>query len=62
MPIGDGGVPAVEAEPEAWAVIQRAAIAAVVAAPVAREHVLGPEVRRMARQPVKPRAQAAAAG
>ena len=44
LPMGDGGGPAIEAEPEAWAAIQHAAISAV-----AREHVLGPEIRAIER-------------
>lgn len=60
--MGDGSVPAIEAKPEAWAAIQQAVIAAVAADPAAREHVAGPEMWRMARQPVKARGQAAAAG
>jgi hypothetical protein len=51
--MGDGGVPAIEAEPEAWQVIEAAAIAAVAADPVAREHVLGPDIRAIERAQAK---------
>ncbi len=40
-PMAEGGVPAVGAAPEVWAVIEKAAVAAVAADPTAREHVLG---------------------
>ena len=40
-PMAEGGVPAVEAAPEVWAVIEKAAVAAVVGDAAAREHVLG---------------------
>lgn len=40
-PMTEGGVPAISAAPEVWAVIERAAVAAVAADPAAREHVLG---------------------
>ena len=45
-PMADGGVPAVSASPEVWAVVEKAAVAAVAADPVAREHVLGKRFRR----------------
>ncbi|RYI04132.1 MAG: hypothetical protein EON48_15465 [Acetobacteraceae bacterium] len=54
LSMGETG-PAIEAEPEAWAVIEHAAITAVAADPVARKHVAGPKLWRMARQPVKAR-------
>ncbi len=40
-PMAEGGVPAVSAGPEVWAVIEKAAVAAVAADPAAREHLLG---------------------
>ena len=40
-PMAEGGTPAISAPPEIWTVIEKAAIAAVAADPVAREHVLG---------------------
>ena len=40
-PMAEGGVPAIEAAPEVWAVIEKAAVAAAAADPAAREHVLG---------------------
>lgn len=40
-PMAEGGVPAISAAPEVWAVIEKTAVSAVAADPVAREHVLG---------------------
>ena len=40
-PMTEGGAPAIGAAPEVWAVIEKAAVAAAAADPVAREHVLG---------------------
>ncbi len=40
-PMAEGGVPAIGAAPEMWAVVERAAIAAVAGDLAAREHVLG---------------------
>ncbi len=39
-PMAEGGMPAVGAAPEVWAVIEKVATAAVAADPAAREHVL----------------------
>ena len=47
LPMGEGGVPAVEADAPTWAAIQQAAIGAVAADPVAREHLLGPEMKKL---------------
>ncbi len=44
-PMADSGVPAVSAAPEVWAVIEKAAVAAVASDPAAREHVLGKRKR-----------------
>lgn len=43
--MAEGGVPAISAAPEVWAVIERAAVGAVAADPVAREHVPGKRER-----------------
>lgn len=40
-PMADSGVPAIGSAPEVWAMIEKAAVAAVVEDPAAREHVLG---------------------
>ena len=40
-PMAEGGAPAIGAAPEVWAVIEKTAVSAVAADPVAREHVLG---------------------
>ncbi len=45
-PMAEGGVPAVSAGPEVWAVIEKAAAAAVAADPTARDHVLGELIKR----------------
>ena len=52
-PMADGGVPAISAAPEVWAVVEKAAITAVADDPAARDHVLGkPENRSpLARHP-----------
>jgi hypothetical protein len=49
MPVGEGGVPAIEAAPEVWAVIQRTAIAAVLRDQVGREHLYGANLQHMDR-------------
>ena len=40
-PMADGGAPAVSADPEVWAAIEKAAAAAVAGDLAAREHMLG---------------------
>ena len=44
-PMAEGGVPAVSGDPEVWAVIEKAAVAAVAGDPAAREHMLGKRER-----------------
>ncbi len=46
-PVAEGGVPAISAAPEVWAVIEKAAVGAVAADPVAREHVRGKLLKRV---------------
>ena len=46
-PMAEGGVPAISAAPEVWAVIEKAAVGAVVVDPSAREHVLGKLLKRV---------------
>ncbi len=50
-PIADGGIPAVTADPEVWAEIEKVAVSAVAADPSARDHVLGKR-KRVGRAPV----------
>ena len=51
-PIADGGIPAVTADPEVWAEIEKVAVGAVAADPSARDHVLGKLLKRVGRAPV----------
>ncbi len=44
-PMAEGGMPAVGAAPEVWAVIERAAVEAVAADPAAWQHLLGKTFR-----------------
>ena len=56
-PVSEGGVPAIDAVPEVWAVIEKAAIAAVAVVagdPAARAHVLGKPPKRMGKPPPAP--------
>ena len=46
-PMAEGGAPAISAAPEVWAVIEKAAVAAVAGDPAAREHVLGKLLERV---------------
>ncbi len=46
-PMAEGGTPAVGAAPEVWAMIEKAAVAAVAGDPAAREHVLGKLPKRV---------------
>ncbi len=50
-PMAEGGVPAISAAPEVWAVVERAAVGAVATDPVAREHVLGKLLERVGKLP-----------
>ena len=50
-PTADGGAPAISADPEVWAEIEKAAVAAVAADAAAREHVLGKPFRRAGEAP-----------
>jgi hypothetical protein len=47
LPMGEGAAPAVEADAATWAAIQQAAIGAVAADPVAREHLLERELKKL---------------
>src|SRR3954453_5604842 len=47
LPMGDGGEPALEVDAETWPVVHQAAIAGVMADQVAREHLLGRELRNL---------------
>ncbi len=49
LPMGDDKTPAIEAGPEVWTAIRKAAFEAVMHNPVVREHLLGPEPRRLDR-------------
>lgn len=51
-PMAEGGVPAISAAPEVWAVIEKVAVSAVAADPSARDHVLGKLLKRVGRAPV----------
>ena len=53
-PMAEGGVPAISAAPEVWAVIEKAAVGAVAADPAAREHVLGKLLKRVGEPPAAP--------
>jgi hypothetical protein len=53
LPVGEGGVPAVEVDAATWGTIQQAAIGAVMLDQVAREHLLGPELRKLDRATAK---------
>lgn len=52
-PVSEGGLPAIEAEPAAWAVIERAAIEAVLRDQAAGEHLFGPGLRLLPRPALK---------
>ena len=52
-PMAEGGVPAISAAPEVWAVIEKMAVSAVAADPVVREHVLGKLLKRVGEAPVE---------
>ena len=52
-PIADGGIPAVTADPEVWAEIEKVAVSAVAADPSARDHVLGKLLRRVVGAPAE---------
>lgn len=45
-PMAEGGTPAISAAPEVWAVIEKAAVAAVAGDLAVREHLLGERRRR----------------
>ena len=47
LPMSDGGEPALEVNAETWPLVQQAAIAGVMADQVAREHLLGRELRKL---------------
>lgn len=47
LPMGEGGEPALEVDAETWPLVEQAAIAGVMADQVAREHVLGRDLRKM---------------
>ena len=53
-PMAEGGVPAIGAAPEVWAVVEKAAVAAVVGDAAAREHVLGKLLKREGKLPAAP--------
>ena len=47
LPIGEGGEPAVGMDAATWALVQEAAIGAVMTDPAAREYLFGPELRKL---------------
>ncbi|MBL6079689.1 hypothetical protein JMJ56_16850 [Belnapia sp. T18] len=53
LPMGEGGVPAVEADAATWDTSQQATIGAVMLDQAAREHLFGPDLRKMDRATLK---------